>query len=296
MVLSNRMKCLNIKKEEQILFLREVKKRLKLPWRRIASLIKVHRSMVYFYLNGHSKLPYAHYLRLSSLSGVKLSIINLVDIKNREANISKPKLSNKLAEFIGALAGDGHLNTITYEVSITLHKDLDKEYSKYILSAFEDLFGINARSQVQDEYHKIKCFCYSKRLVNFLSEKYAIPTGKKMNKLHIPHLIRKNEGLSKAYLRGLFDTDGSFHRHRKDDAMLGIFSGDFSFIQEIKQVLDTFNFPNYLNKKNLYIYNQKEIARFFSLIKPRNKKHLIKYAYYKKYGIVPLTKDLIQKV
>ena len=41
--------------------------------------------------------------------------IGLLEI-NREIVIRHPTLSTTLAEFLGALAGDGHVNNITFEV------------------------------------------------------------------------------------------------------------------------------------------------------------------------------------
>jgi len=124
------MKYINFSKNKQTLFLRLIKKKTNYSWIKLANFLEVSKSMVYFYLNEHSKLPYNHYLRLCILAKIKMeSNLNLVEIKNKEEKIKLPNLSSKLAEFLGALAGDGHLNRVTYEVSISMDKDLDKNYS-----------------------------------------------------------------------------------------------------------------------------------------------------------------------
>lgn len=247
-------------------------------------------------LNEHSKMPYNNYLKLCKLAKIKTNHnIGLVDIKNKEIRIKKPVLSNKLAEFLGALAGDGHMNVITCEVSISMDKDLDGNYSDYIIKLYKELFNINARKYVQEGYNKVKCFVYSKGLVEFLSKEYDVPIGKKKGKLHIPKKVKENRGLLKSYIRGVFDTDGSFHRHHKKDSMLGIISMDPTFIEELKVALERLHFTTSLKNKNLHVYRKEEIERFFKEIKPSNKKHIGKYIYYKKYRRVPLTKELINR-
>lgn len=290
------MKYINLSKNKQTSFLKLVKKKTNYSWKELAYFLKVSRSMIYFYLNEHSKLPHNHYMKLCKLAKIRTDDnIRLITIKNKEQKIKIPDLSDKFAEFIGSLAGDGHLNNITYEVSISMDKDLDKDYSNHVVSLYKELFDINARKYIQEKYNKVKCFAYSKKLVEFLSNNYRIPIGKKKGKLHIPQQIEKDENLLKAYIRGVFDTDGSFHRHHEKDAMVGIISRDYTFVRELKDALNKLNFTASLSNKNLYIYRKEEIDRFFKEIKPSNKKHRVKYQYYKKCGRVPLTRELVKR-
>jgi len=252
--------------------------------------------MIFFYRNEHSKLPRKHYLTLCRLTNTKIDLsLRTMQIKNKSEKIKIPSLTEKFAEFLGALAGDGHMNKITYEISISMDKDLDKKYSMHVLKLYKDLFGITARTYTQKECNKIKCFAYSKEVVNHLSSTYSVPIGKKKGNLKIPKQIKSNKPLLRAYIRGLFDTDGSIHRHHPKTAMLGIISRDPIFIKEVKQALLTLNFTTSLSNKNLYIYKKKEIDKFFKEIKPSNVKHNYKYTYYKKHQRVPLTKELIKR-
>lgn len=283
-------------KGKQTQFLTRVKNKTNKSWEELAQLLKVSRSMIFFYRNEHSKLPQEHYLTLCMLSNIKINLnLRTIQIKNKSEKIIIPPLNEKFAEFIGALAGDGHMNKITYEISISMDQDLDKEYSKHIISLYKQLFGIKARKYTQIEYNKVKCFAYSKELVNNLSNTYAIPVGKKKGNLRIPKQIKKNKSLLRTYIRGLFDTDGSIHRHHPKTAMLGIISRDPAFIKDVKQALTKLNFTSSLSNKNLYIYKKKEIDRFFKEIQPSNAKHRYKYSYYKRYGRVPLTKELVKR-
>ena len=110
-----------------------------------------------------------------------------------------------------------------------------------------------------------------------MNKEYGIPIGKKKGQLHIPLQLQKNEGFLKSYLRGLFDTDGSLYFRRKSGKVISIISRDHSFLKEVKNALKQLNFSPSLSGKNLYIYNQEEINKFFSEIKPANSKHMKKY-------------------
>ena len=289
------MKHINFPQNKQTLFLRLIKSKTNFSWKKLAQFLNINRSMIYFYLNEHSKLPFDSYKKLCKLTNIKIKNVKLIEIKNKEEEINLPKLDKFLSEFLGALAGDGHMNNITYEVSISLDKDLDKKYAIYILDLFKDLFNIKARTYIQKESNKIKCFVYSKRLVNFLSKEYGVPIGKKKGKLNIPFKVLCNNSFLRCYIRGVFDTDGSFHRHHEKDAMLGLISMDKKFIVQLQSALTKLNFTSSLSDKNLYIYKKLEIDRFFGELMPSNYKHIFKYEVYKKRGTVPLTKELIKR-
>lgn len=263
---------------------------------KLAEFLGVNRSMIFFYLNETSKLPLKHYLNLCDLIGAAPdSRLSHNIINNKENFPDIPALSEKIAEFLGALAGDGHMNKMTYEISISLDKDLDKEYSFFVQSLFQELFGIAARRYVQKSQNKVKCFIYCKKLVEYLSQEYSLPTGKKKGSLHIPKKIMADKRYLKAYIRGVFDTDGSINRHHKNTAMVGLISRDSGFIRELRSALQILGFKTSLSKKNLNIYAQDHIDMFFEQIRPSNTKHLFKYDYYKKNSTVPLTKDILKR-
>ena len=287
------MKYLNFPKNQQTLFLKSIKSKTKYSWRRLAGVLNVNRSMLYFYLNESSKLSLDRYIKLCDLAKIRPKNIETIEIKNKQVTINIPSLSNLLAEFVGALAGDGHVNDVTYEVSISMDKDLDNQYSDHIIYLFTTLFNMTTRKFVQK--NKVKCYVYSKSLVYYLSETFLIPIGKKKGKLHIPQQIKNNNTLLNSYIRGVFDTDGSFHRHHKNSAMLGFCSRDETFLKELQTALRKFKFNTYLNGKNLYIYRKDQIDKFFKEIAPSNQKHTSKYESYIKNGFVPLTKDILHR-
>ena len=290
------MKYIEFLKGKQNAFLRHIKEKSKISWEKLAKKLGISRSMVYFYLNESSKMPYSNYIEFCRIAGINQNKFNkkIIEIKNREEKIGIPNMSKILAEFIGAIAGDGHLSNANHEISIAMDKRLDKEYAEHILKLYNLLFGIKPRKYLS-KGNGMKCFAYSKKLCSFLSDKYGLPIGKKKNRLNIPAGIKNDNNLLRAYIRGVFDTDGSFNRHHKKNAMISISSRDPTFILEIKEALNKLGFTASLSHKNIQIYRKEEIDRFFKEIKPSNYKHLFKYAHYKKHNEVPLTKELLKR-
>src|SRR3989338_5676033 len=104
------MRYVKFKDGEQNLFLRKVKHKVNLSWRQLSDFLGVNRSMVFFYLGEHSKLPQHSYKKLCNIAKMKVKEHKFIEISNTPKEIKLPKLSEKFAEFIGALAGDGHVN------------------------------------------------------------------------------------------------------------------------------------------------------------------------------------------
>lgn len=271
------MKYINFTKDEQIEFMQLVKSKTKLTWESLAHSLFISRSMIFFYLDGHSKIPKASYEKLCKLSGLKPVKEDCIEIKNKTEEIIFPKLDARIAEFIGILAGDGHLSSINYEVSVVCHKFDDNEYVTNHVTTFFQLFGLNSKVTYSKLNNAIKCRVYSKALCAYLRSRFLIPIGKKKGNLKIPAVIRKKNSLLKSYIRGLFDTDGSIYLRRKKSMVVSIVSKDPEFLDEVKGALIQLDFSPSVSGKNLYIYSQDQIRRFFKEVKPANKKHLDKF-------------------
>ena len=96
-------------------------------------------------------------------------------VKDKYSNISLPRyLSEDLAEFVGIIIGDGHLNyevrekSRFYSVTISCNFTEDMEYFKNIINPlFEELFNANMsiiKSKNWNYFNAVKC---SKSIVNF---------------------------------------------------------------------------------------------------------------------------------
>src|SRR3989344_2537513 len=120
----------------------------------------------------------------------------------------KPKLTSELAEFIGILAGDGHVtfNTRQNKILITGNSKTDLEYiTTYVKNLIETLFDIEPRIIYRKSKNALVIYFYSKEIVNFLED---LGFYKLRSDIRIPSLIYQDFVMMKRFVRGLFDTDG----------------------------------------------------------------------------------------
>ena len=263
---------------EQREFMRDAKNASKLTWEKIASLLGISRAMIFVYLKGTSKIPRENYLRLCSMAG-KNPAMKYVEIFNKEQDIKQiGEMTEDMAEFLGILAGDGCLSLSNHEVAVSGHLKLDEEFmlGRVALLIF-GLFGVRVKIKRHQRNNNIRCVVNSKKLSNFLASRFGHPKGKKLGKLHIPQEIAESPRFLSAYLRGLFDTDGSVYMRRKRGLVLSIISKDALYLQEVKKGMEDLGFHPSVSGKNLYLYRQHEIDRFFLRIKPQNRKHLQRF-------------------
>ena len=252
----------------------------------------IKKAMFYLYKNEKNLLPFEVYKKIIRL--IDKTVLdfdfNLREIKHTKKSVHFPELDENLSEFIGALAGDGNIEE--YEVCLTCHGLLDYEYVKKRMDNLcKELFGLTPK--YFEKHHYIKLRLYSKKLSIFLIKEYGLPLGKKKGRLHIPGKILENKKYLTAYLRGLFDTDGSFYKHHKNTGVVSIISGDTGFIEEIKSALNNIRFYSTSFEKNIYIYQKDDVDRFFAFLKPGNKKHTIKYQIFKNTSKVPSNQEML---
>lgn len=213
---------------------------------------------------------------LASLATHKSKKTLFYNIKSiKEANESK-----KLAEFFGILFGDGHLSN--YQACVYTSSQTDREHALHTKKLIKDLFEIIACLKVKKNKNVINIVASSRNLVRFLNNK-GMPIGNKIkNKLRVPDWIKNNSSYKKAFIRGLFDTDGCVYldRHKINNKIykyLGwtITSYASNLILDVINILKECGFSptNRLSQKSVYLRRQKEIVRYFNEIKTNNPKH-----------------------
>ena len=288
---------LDLPSGQQNEILREIKEELGLSWNKIAEGMKVSRSTIFLYLKESIRMPAERIQLLNKNKNLdiekyqQLRVIQLPQYGLKKIN--KPRISKKFAEFLGALSGDGCVCKTGYATTICGSALVDSQYvSERIYGLFKELFKIDPKMCKQK--NEIVCRVYSKALQDFLSKKWNFPAGNRKNRTHIPKEILKNEKFLRCYLCGLFDTDGSFHRKRKNSAVVEYISCSPNFLLETKNALRGLGFSATISGKSLYIYDQKQILRFFEEIKPKNLKHITKYKIFRKTGKVPTHEETIK--
>jgi len=219
--------------------------------------------------------------------------------------------SEKLAELLGNSMGDGSLEYAKRKrFQLRGHETEDREhYQKFIIPTFNEIIALPLAGKTVGTITDHKRNSYgisieSKVVVEFLKN-HGLPTGDK-KELSIPVWIRQNEKFLKAFLRGLFDTDGSIYfsknysaksnHHKATRLVLGMTSK--KLINQIHKSLLSMGFHPYLikpfksktNKRYAYrvqISKKEDIIKWVEEIGFSNSKHMTKYLIRIRYGFCP---------
>lgn len=204
--------------------------------------------------------------------------------------------SEETAELMGILMGDGHLGE--YQITMTTNSKTDIKHAVFVQKLFRRMLGVSAPIKNKKGKNAVVVTISSKN-ASIQLERLGMPKGNKMNAgMVIPTWVKENISYSKAFIRGLFDTDGCVyvdrHTYKKKiyvHAGWTITSGAGTFIADIKRVLVMLGFsPTHrMTQKSVYLRKQNEIERYFNEIGTHNSKHQNRYRKFKKeaHGRVP---------
>jgi len=207
-------------------------------------------------------------------------------------------MNEKLAEFVGAMIGDGCLTvarrsngTLNNLALLTGHLINDRIYYESVLRPIiNENFGVNGYLKVRAKYNCMD-LVMSKSIFDFLRS-LNFPIGVKYNSLAIPNVIFSNDNFVKACIRGIFDTDGTiyrryskkYNRHTKvyDYLTIQIKMKNNKIITQIYDLLQMLGINcNRVISDGIYsvlrITDQAEINRFIEIIKPSNPYHIERY-------------------
>jgi len=235
------------------------------------------------------------------LSQVKLSNN---DIKRGLVLPRKP--SKELAEFIGILAGDGHVsfNTKRYHISICGDSRLDINYLKYVRNLFNKLFNIDTNITIRKGSNCALIEFESRGVLNFLRNiKYYKHHSRN---IRIPDWILINDYYLISLIKGVADTDFSLmlYKNRKlypHYPVISLTSADKEFIILISNFLESqgFNVDLILDDRRfdkrfgktwilfrLRLSGRQNLDLWMKLIGFRNQRHLNKYNEYLKSGVI----------
>lgn len=199
--------------------------------------------------------------------------------------VRKPGYSKNLAEFVGIVLGDGCISQ--RQITISLHRQDDKEYSAYIVSLIKNLFGVPVGI-----YHSKKDlvadFTISRsELVRYCVKKLGLHQGNKVRQqVDIPKWIKRNKKYLVACIRGLIDTDGSLYSHRYQVKGKLYTYKKLSFSNSSRPLLvSVFHALKILGMnphetsdgKNVRLENKHDIHRYFLIVGSHNSKILNRY-------------------
>lgn len=207
--------------------------------------------------------------------------------------IIKPKFSKELAEFVGVILGDGGITS--RQITVTLNKFDDKDFSIYVSDLFKKLFEVNVSAYERESV--INIVASRVELVKFLTRIGLKVGGKVRQQVGVPNWINESKIFIKSCLRGLLDTDGCFYidKHKYKDKIY--LNCGVNFTNRSLPILNFFRdnlvklgyHPTQKTEFSIFLRREEEIVRYFKEIGSSNPKHLNKFIKYfkNKFGEVP---------
>ncbi len=205
--------------------------------------------------------------------------------KSHRKRVLLPTPSVNLAEFFGIMIGDGGINN-PWQANITLNSIKDKRYSEYISDLCKNLFNIYPAIRKRKGTNTMVISLASTTLVDFLVY-MGLRRGNKLKQgLGIPAWIMKVPTFKRACLRGLIDTDGCMfiHKHNfsnKKFQSIGLCftSASEKLLGQVMEILSGLKISGHIStrKKDVFLYNKADIARYMRLIGSSNERIISVY-------------------
>ena len=200
-------------------------------------------------------------------------------------NFKKLIYSEKLAELVGVLMGDGEINR--FQVKVTLDQKTDRDYAVFVSDLITKIIG-EKPSWFEYDDNVIRL---SVSGVNFGDslERIGLRRGNKvLHQIGFPKWIWGERKYQIACARGLFDTDGGvyFHFHKVGGNKYRNFGACFTnhsipLVEGFFKVLQGMNIKSKRSGLHkIYIYDLQEINKYFKLIGTHNPKNLEKMNYH----------------
>ncbi len=127
----------------------------------------------------------------------------------------KMVINENIAELAGAISGDGNIyrKFNKYRIGFSGHSITDKLYFQYLQNLIKKEWKKD--SKIIQRERGIQMTINSKEVCLFLIDDLKMPYGKKSDKIFIPEKIINDWQLTKKFIRGIVDTDGTVFAVRK---------------------------------------------------------------------------------
>lgn len=230
------------------------------------------------------------------------------------------QLTPELAEVCGIHAGDGHLrkNRVEFEVSGGL--DEKDYYDFHVVPLFKKAFGI----EIHPRFMKSKGtygFSSANKKINDFLVCAGFPRGNKSLTVKIPDAILNSDSskIRRAFLRGLFDTDGcisfinksynsdSFKKYNNFYPRIGISTISETLANNVKLLLDKEQLHCTLHSKQpkdisnnkkfiIQVLGELNVEKWMGIIGSNNPSKLSRYNIWKLFGFCPSRTTYAERV
>ncbi|HEY9585344.1 MAG TPA: LAGLIDADG family homing endonuclease [Candidatus Paceibacterota bacterium] len=197
----------------------------------------------------------------------------------RLRSVRVPRQSALLAELLGTLSGDGHVDA--YQTTLTTNSKTDIEHALHVSRMFKKLFGIRAHPTKRKKQNACVVVISSKMICDFLVNKGMVRGNKIANKINMPEWVLQSTMFRRAFTRGLFDTDGSVYvdthriRGRTYRNLCMVFSNKAEgLLWAFKRTVEELGLrPTQKTSFEVFLRREKDIRRYFNEIGSSNPKH-----------------------
>lgn len=192
---------------------------------------------------------------------------------NQRTDVLVPKqYTSELAELVGILLGDGHINAT--QLTVTLGSK-EKSYAIFVCSLIESVFTTKAKYIVLKNGYFV-VYVGSTLLVNWMLS-MGLVHNKVKEQVGVPQWILHDHDFMRAALRGLFDTDGSVYKLRHG-VQLEFSNRSAQLLEDVRIMLLRLGFhPSIAKNHHVYLTRRQELSIFFSTIGFHNSKHEARY-------------------
>ena len=186
-------------------------------------------------------------------------------------------LTEEESEILGIMFGDGCLSRTERSVQITItgNKFDDEIYLlEHVRPLFHTVFGLEMTSRYRSGENTMDLYRYSKGVALTLHS-WGMPIGLKKLENLTPKLAVKG----RAFIKGVFDTDGSVYRKYGSYAQIQFKTVSKNLMSFIRDKLTRLDFhptrirPDETKHRSL-LCRQREVDTFFRVVEPTNPKHL----------------------
>src|SRR5439155_24515162 len=186
-------------------------------------------------------------------------------------------LTEQESEILGIMFGDGSLSRSerSVQIVITGNKVDDEKYLLgHVRGLFLKAFDLELTSRYRHGENTMDPYRHSKKVASVLHS-WGMPFGLKK----LEDLRPKIDVIPSAFIRGVFDTDGSVYRKYGPYAQIQFKTVSKNLMSFIRDKLTKLGLhptrirPDETKHRFLHC-RQKEVETFFRLVKPSNPKHL----------------------
>jgi len=202
--------------------------------------------------------------------------------------IKYPLPSEKFAEFIGIFLGDGSFRS-RYQITISYNYKNEGKYAEYLRNLIIELFGLDVAYLVREKHGSADLVITGSNLVDFLLHTLKLKDIREKNKFTLPQWIGKSNKYKIGFIRGMFDSEGCVYNHKyisNKKIYNYIKIAITNYLNKIIVLLNNFlketGFHPIVYRNRVYLYAQKDVSSFLTLVGTNNDKNRVRLA---KFGL-----------